>query len=124
MINWEEFNAVYGVYGNVLVIEIINSILEGDKNENPPVLSCEERMIKLKKNVDQKDFHQILLIAHWMKGNFDIFYDWESSQIARNLREMARNETDTGLEAEFEKLKLVADKLVIELREYRKTLTA
>jgi hypothetical protein len=124
MINWEEFNSFYQPLGNELIIEIIDMFLDGDKYQSPLSPSYDEMIIEFKRNVDEKDFQKILLDAHYMRQIFSNFYDRESSQIARNMREMARSEIDTGLTEEFEKVKIAADILVIELREYRKTLTA
>ncbi len=124
MINWEEFNSFYQPLGNELIIEIIDMFLDGDKYQSPLSPSYDEMIIEFKRNVDEKDFQKILLDAHYMRQIFSTFCDMESSQIARNMREMARSEIDTGLTEEFEKVKIAADKLVTELREYSKTLTA
>jgi hypothetical protein len=123
MINWEEFNSVYQPYGNELIIEIIN-MLDGDKAENPPAPSYEERMEMLKRRIDELDFKEIQWNLSSIIGLIRNFYDPVANAASNRLKEMGYSETSVGLSEEFEKFKIAADKLVIELREYRKTLTA
>jgi hypothetical protein len=122
MINWEAFHNGYQYYGNELVVAVIDMFLEGDKDDIPPSPSYDERMIQLKQNVDEKDFPELTRNACRIKGDISCFYDAESIELACKLQDMG--ETETGLTEEFEKFKIVAEKLVIELKEYRKTLTA
>ena len=124
MINWEEFNSMYQYFGNDLIAQVIDIFVEGDKDDNPPAPSYDERMIHLKRNVDEKDFPELFRNACSMKGTIANFYDRDSYELAYKLHDMGDSRTDTGQTEEYEKFKIAADKLVTELKEYRKTLTA
>jgi hypothetical protein len=124
MIDWEAFHDMYQYFGSDLVAELIDLFVDGNKDENPPAPSYEERMIQLKRNVDENDYPELTWNACRIKGYIYNFYDAEPIDLARKLQDMGETETETGLTEEFEKFKIAADKLVIELREYRKTLTA
>ena len=124
MINWEEFNNMYQYYGNDLVAAVIDMFVEGDKDDIPAAPSYDERMIELKRNVEEKDFLELFSNACRMKGTIANFYDRDTYELAYKLQDMGESSTDTGLTEEFDKFKIAADKLLIELQEYRKTLTA
>ena len=58
MIDWEAFHDMYQYFGSDLVAELIDLFVDGNKDENPPAPSYEERMIQLKRNVDENDWHR------------------------------------------------------------------
>jgi hypothetical protein len=114
MINWEEFNNMFQYYGNDIVIEIINMFEE----------EYDERFDALKKSIDKLDFREIQNNRRYIKGLLVNFCDPVPVEASYRLKEIVNAETSVGLTQEFDKLKIAADKLLIELREYRKTLIA
>lgn len=113
MINWEEFNNTYQYYGTDIVIEIINLFEE----------EYDERFDALKKSIDKLDFKEIQNNRRYIKGIIVSFYDPVPIAASNRLKEMVYAETAVGLTEEFEKFKTAADSLLLELQEYRKTLT-
>jgi hypothetical protein len=124
MINWEEFNDMYQYFGSDLVAELIDLFVDGNKDEDPPAPSYDERMAMLKRRIDELDFKEIQFNLCIIRGSIRIFCDLAANAASDRLKEMGYSETSVGLIEEFDKFKIAADKLVIELREYRKTLTA
>ena len=124
MINWEDFNKLCQYFDNETVIYLIDFFVEGDKDENPPSPSYDERMATLKRRIDELDFKEIQFNLSSIRGIIRNFYDPVADAASNRLKEMGYSETSVGLTEEYEKFKIAADKLVIELKEYRKTLTA
>ncbi|MFZ4545805.1 MAG: hypothetical protein ACOYN4_00140 [Bacteroidales bacterium] len=113
MINWEEFNSFYQYFDNEVIIEIVDLFLE----------EYEGKMETLKKSIDELYFEEIQRNLSSIRGIIRNFYDPVADAASNRLKEMGYSETSVGITEEFEKFKIAADKLVIELQEYRKTLT-
>lgn len=145
MIDWEEFNNAYKYYGNELVIQIIELFENGDKDDNSP--SYNERITSITNAISQKDYLGIKFHAHSLKGVVANFYDPEPKDLAgilewmgtqhvedglskdalemllTSLEEIGVDNTDEGMTVIFELLKIEADKLLIELKQYLKTIS-
>ncbi len=145
MINWEELKGVYKSYGNEILIQIIELFDKGEKATNSP--SYKERINSITNAINQKDYPGIRFHAHSLKGVVVNFYDHETEELAgilewmgtqhvndglseevfekliTLLKKMGVDNTDEGMAVIFELLKISADKLLIELKQYLTTIS-
>jgi len=144
MIDWEKFNNAFKYYGDDLKFEIIQLFEHGNLEDNDP--SYEDRITSITEAIRTKDFAGLKFHAHSIKGVVANFYDKEPYEIAALLEKMGAQKTPESihpddaseLEAKLQKmgienteegqlivldmLKDSAQKLLQQLREYRKTL--
>ncbi|MGA3013898.1 MAG: Hpt domain-containing protein [Bacteroidales bacterium] len=82
MIDWDIFNDRLGCFDEDLILELINMFI----SDYP------QRMISLKKSVEDKDFHELDENAHTLKTNCATFGDNDSARLAYNLELMGKNQ--------------------------------
>ncbi len=110
MIDWEKFNEIY-LYNSGIACEIIDIW----------VADYDDRLTELTKNIAERDYKGLDDTAHSFKGTVVNFYDPETEKYSYLLEQMGKRKIpDEGMEETFDKLKIAADKLLIELKEYRK----
>ncbi|MEI8047389.1 MAG: Hpt domain-containing protein [Bacteroidota bacterium] len=111
MIDWEKFNETYQYYGSEIVGEIIDIW----------VAEYDDRLTTLTKNIAERDFKALDETAHSFKGTVANFYDPEPVKYAYKLEQIGKVDIpDDDMEETFDQLKIASDKLLIELKEYRK----
>lgn len=105
MINKATFNTNYEIFDKEIVKEIIDIYI----SEYP------ERMVNLKKNIQEGDMDSLYKNAHSMKGVTANFFDKDTEEFARQLESKGREGDTSGLEAIFEELKRASESLVDEM---------
>ncbi|MEI6061340.1 MAG: hypothetical protein WCR72_11570 [Bacteroidota bacterium] len=120
MIDWVEFNNQNQYYGKELLCEIIDLFEFGESGKND---SYEARLKMLDEAIRQKDFKKINTTSHGLKSISGNFFDPVFTGLAKKLMVMGDEEIEDGLSENFEQLKIAAANLLVELREYRKTLS-
>ncbi len=84
----------------------------------------EERFIRIRKNVAERDFKELEFTAHSLKGNVVLFMDPVTIQLSKRLVEMARQHITTGLDEVFADMEANSRLLLEELKVIRKGLTS
>lgn len=110
MLNRKEFINNFKDFDKNVVLEIIDIFIK----EYP------ERISKLKKNIDQKDFEALKFNAHSLKGVVANFVVTEPYELAKQLEYKGRDKISEGLNDLFEKLKTTTGELVNDLKDIRK----
>ena len=114
MIDRAEFNTTINQWGNEIVVITIDIFFS----------ESEERFRILHEDVKSRDFKQLELHAHSLKGNVSYFKDPVTIELSKKFVEMARKQTETGLEEVLENLQKNTLLLLDELKEIRKELTS
>lgn len=105
MIDKTTFSANYEIFDKEIVKEIIEIYIQ----EYP------DRMVNLKKNIEENDLDSLYKNAHSMKGVTANFFDKDTEEVARLLEAKGKDGDSSGLEELYEQLKVVSEKLVEEL---------
>lgn len=134
MIDWDKFNDRLGCFDEDLIFELIEMFI-GD---------YPQRMIALRKCVEDKNYHELDENAHTLKSNCATFGDNDSARLAYNLELMGKNQvsynsllvnSDSWIQLEmlgnnnmgdnihtlFDQFAISSESLVKELEQYRKT---
>jgi HPt (histidine-containing phosphotransfer) domain-containing protein len=82
MIDWDKFNDRLGCFDEDLILELIDMF----------VTDYPQRMIDLRKSVEDKDYHQLDENAHTLKTNCATFGDNDSARLAYNLELLGKNQ--------------------------------
>lgn len=112
MISWENFNENLQVYGDELVIEVIDMFFEDHQ----------ETLSIIQQSIQKKDFPVLRFNAHHLKNTLSYFMDPVTTQLCRDLEEMGKNCTEAGMDEAFADLQLAIKLLSDELSVYRKKL--
>lgn len=110
MIDRATFNANYEIFDKEIVKEIIDIYIQ----EYP------DRMVNLKKNIEENDLENLYKNAHSLKGVTANFFDKDTEEIARQLEAKGKEEDASGLEDLYVQLKETSEKLIDELKELSK----
>jgi len=110
MVDRATFAANYEIFDKEIVKEIIEIYIQ----EYP------DRMVNLKKNIEEKDLESLYKNAHSLKGVTANFFDKDTEEIARQLELKGKEGDDSGIEDLFSQLKEISEKLVEELKELLK----
>lgn len=105
MIDRATFSTNYEIFDKEIVKEIIEIYIQ----EYP------ERMVKLEKNILEKDMENLYKNAHSMKGVTANFFDKDTEEIARLLEAKGKDGDTSGIEDLFEQLKVTSGNLIVEL---------
>jgi HPt (histidine-containing phosphotransfer) domain-containing protein len=82
MIDWDKFNDRLGCFDEDLILELIDMF----------ITDYPQRMIDLRKSVEDKDYHQLDENAHTLKTNCATFGDNDSARLAYNLELLGKNQ--------------------------------
>ncbi len=107
MIDRSIFNANYEIFDKEIVKEIIEIYIQ----EYP------DRIINMKKNIEENDLDSLYKNAHSMKGVTANFFDKETEEYARQLESKGKAGDNTGLEEIFQQLIIASEKLIEELKQ-------
>lgn len=106
MIDRAIFSANYEIFDKEIVKEIIEIYIQ----EYP------ERIINMKKNIEENDLESLYKNAHSMKGVTANFFDKETEEYARQLESKGKEGDNSNLEEIFQQLVISSEKLVEELK--------
>lgn len=106
MIDRATFSSNYEIFDKEIVKEIIEIYI----SEYP------DRMVNIRKNIDEKDLDSLYKNAHSFKGVTANFFDKDTEEIARQLESKGKEGDDSGLEDLYTQLKETSEKLVDELK--------
>lgn len=109
IIEKDRFQENFQYFDKEVVLEIINIFID----EYP------ERMLTIKKNIDQNNFDQLRFNAHSLKGVVANFIAPEVQGIARTLEMKGSNKDMENINELYSELKEKADVMVKELAEFR-----
>lgn len=110
IIEKDRFHENFQYFDKEVVLEIINLFIE----EYP------ERMLTIRKNIDQKDFDQLRFNAHSLKGVVANFIAPDVQSLARSMEMKGTNNDLNNVNELYSELKEKADVMVEELTELRK----
>jgi two-component system sensor histidine kinase/response regulator len=107
MIDKNTFSANYEIFDKEIVKEIIEIYIQ----EYP------DRMVNIRKNIDENDLENLYKNAHSLKGVTANFFDKDTEEIARQLEAKGKEGDESGLEDLYSQLKETSEKLIDELKE-------
>lgn len=106
MIDKTTFAANYEIFDREIVKEIIDIYIQ----EYP------DRIVKMTKDIADKDMESLYKNAHSMKGVTANFFDKDTEELARQLEAKGKDGDTSGIEDIFEDLKTTSQKLIVELK--------
>ena len=109
MIDRQKFDETFQYFDNDVILDIIDLY----EKELPG------RLDTIFKNIREKDFEHLEFNAHSLKSVTGAFMDPVPANLARQLEEIAHDQTDQDLEDLFDKLKVAAESLLKELNEMK-----
>ena len=112
MIDWQKYNDTFQWYGKDVEIELIDVFHK----------EFEDRMSRIASNVSERDFEQLKFNTHSLKGTISNYHAAEPVDLAKELEVKAKESSDEGIDALYEKLNASARVLLNELLEHRKVL--
>lgn len=110
IIEKKRFQENFQYFDKEVVLEIINLFIE----EYP------ERMLTIRKNIEQKDFDQLRFNAHSLKGVVANFIAPEVHALAKSLEMKGTSKDSSDIDTLYSELKGKADVMVEELTELKK----
>ena len=110
MIDRTTFSANYEIFDKEIVKEIIEIYIQ----EYP------DRMVSIKKNIEENDLDNLYKNAHSLKGVTANFFDKDTEEIARILEAKGKDGDGSGLAELYDQLKVVSEQLIDELRDLGK----
>ena len=109
-IDKEKFKENFGYFDKEVVLEIINMYVD----EYP------ERMEKIKKNIDEKDFDNLKFNAHSLKGVISNFVAEDARTAAKRLEDKGSAHDPDDLDELYKDLEQKAGEVYNDLLEIRK----
>lgn len=107
MIDKSTFSANYEIFDKEIVKEIIEIYIQ----EYP------DRMVNIRKNIDENDLENLYKNAHSLKGVTANFFDKDTEEVARQLEAKGKEGDESGLEDLYTQLKETSERLIDELKE-------
>lgn len=110
-IDWEQFNENFQYYDNETIQEVIENFFE----------ESDERLAKLEKNIQERDFQNLSFNAHSLKSVIGNFMAPRPYELSRRLEELAKQQSQDHIDEVFFELKEYVQELISELKIYLKT---
>ena len=114
MIDRQMFNDMFNNLDKENIVELIDIFFS----------QYEERFEAIRKNVTERDFDHQKETSHKLKGALVLFMDPVTSQLSKRFVEMARSNTEAGLDQMLADLEKNTRILVEELKVIRKELSS
>jgi|GEM_PF-2510427 len=114
MIDRQMFNDMFNNLDKENIVELIDIFFS----------QYEERFEAIRKNVTERDFDHLKETSHKLKGALVLFMDPVTSQLSKRFVEMARSNTEAGLDQMLADLEKNTRILVEELKVIRKELSS
>jgi HPt (histidine-containing phosphotransfer) domain-containing protein len=109
-IDKEKFKENFSYFDKEIVLEIINMFID----EYP------DRMEKIRKNIEERDFDELKFNAHSIKGVISNFVAEDARLAAKSLEDKGAAKDDSDLETLYEDLKQKAGEVYNDLLELKK----
>lgn len=110
IIDKDQFRENFEFFDKEIVLDIINMFVD----EYP------ERLQKIRKNIDEKDFDNLKFNAHSLKGVVSNFVAEEARVAAKRLEDKGANKDELDLEGLYADLEQKTKQVVEELNELKK----
>ena len=108
VIDWDQFNENFQYYDKSIITEVIDIFFE----------EYDDRIANLQKNIDENDFNALSFNAHSLKSVISNYMAPIPFEFCRKLEEMAKNNSQDGIQAVFLELKRTTQELLLELKDY------
>ena len=108
IINWVQFNENFQYYDKEIIKEVIDIFID----------EYDERINKLQKNIDEKDYANLAFNAHSFKGVIANYMASRAYESASRLEELAKNNSVDGINEIFTEVKSSTEELLKELKNY------
>jgi len=109
IIDWAQFNENFQYYDKEIINEVIHIFID----------EYDDRINKLQKNIDEKDYKNLAFNAHSLKGVIANYMAPEAYESTLRLEEMAKKNTGEGLNEVFTEMKSATEELLQELKIYQ-----
>jgi len=109
-IDWTQFNENFQYYDKEIIKEVINIFID----------EYDQRISNLKKNIEDKDFTNLAFNAHSFKGVIANYMAPKAYQLTLKLEDLAKNNSDEGIDEVFTELMDETQELLLELKTYLK----
>jgi HPt (histidine-containing phosphotransfer) domain-containing protein len=110
IIDWDQFNENFQYYDQEIIREVIGDFFA----------EADDRLVNLKKNIEDKDFVNLAFNAHSLKSVVGVFMAPRPHELAAQLEMMGKQQTAEGLNDVFSELEIVIAALISELHAYLK----
>ena len=107
-IDWVQFNENFQYYDKEIVKEVISIFID----------EYDQRMANLKKNIEERDFTNLAFNAHSLKSVIANYMAPRAYELALTLEDLAKNNSDEGIDEIFTELMNETQELLLELRIY------
>ena len=107
-IDWTQFNENFQYYDKEIVREVINIFID----------EYDQRISNLKKNIEEKDFTNLAFNAHSLKSVIANYMAPKAYQLTLKLEDLAKNNSDEGIDKIFTELMSETQELLLELKVY------
>ena len=108
IIDWEQFNENFQYYDTETIREVIGNFFE----------EYEERLSVIGNNISENNFSQLAFHAHSMKSVIGNFMAPAPYELCREIEEIAKQNSSTGVPELFSELKEQILELKTELTDY------
>lgn len=109
-IDWTQFNENFQYYDKEIIEEVINIFID----------EYDLRIGNLKKNIEDKDFTNLAFNAHSLKSVIANYMAPKAYQLTLKLEDLAKNNSDEGIDEIFTELMDETQELLLELKTYLK----
>lgn len=108
VIDWVQFNENFQYYDKEIIKEVINLFID----------EYDSRINTLKNNIEEKDFVNLAFNAHSLKGVIANYMAPKAYELTRKLEDLAKNNSETGIDEIFNELVTTTKEMLIELKNY------
>jgi len=108
IIDWAQFNENFQYYDKEIINEVVHIFID----------EYDDRINKLQKNIDEKDYKNLAFNAHSLKGVIANYMALKAYEPARRLEELANNNSEERIHETFVELKDSTKELYLELLDY------
>lgn len=109
-IDWTQFNENFQYYDKEIVKEVIDIFID----------EYDQRIGNLKKNIEEKDFTNLVFNAHSFKSVIANYMAPKAYQLILKLEDLAKNNSEGGIDEIFMELISETQELLLELKIYLK----
>jgi len=110
VIDWVQFNENFQYYDKEIIKEVINIFID----------EYDDRIAVLEKNISERDFTNLAFNAHSFKSVIANYMAPKPYDLTRKLEDLAKNNSDDGIDEIFKELMGETQELLLELQIYLK----
>jgi len=108
IIDWEQFNENFQYYDKAIIREVIDIFVD----------EYDDRISKMKKNIEEKDFTNLAFNAHSFKSVIGNYMAPRAYELTRRLEESAKNNPGEAIPEIFIDMCAATNELLVELKDY------